>query len=102
MHGDVGLDCLKTSSGNLHLRLTYIISVEQDLAVDVGKGNRVVVIHRDVANASGRKCLHNRTAQPAGADDQYMRVVQPLLLLRAEAWQVHLPGGALKFLAGQC
>ena len=53
--------------------------VVNDLALEVGERNRVVIDDPERPYAGRREILDERSAQPAGADDQHPRRLQPLL-----------------------
>src|SRR5699024_2618230 len=73
----------------------------EDLAVDVGDVDGVVVDDRDVTDTRGGQRLHRRAAEAAGPDDQHVGAVQRLLLRDPVAGQGELAGGAPQFRLGE-
>ena len=58
-----------------------------DLALQVGEIDRVVVDHAQSADAGGGEILQERRAEPAGADHQHARGDQPRLADAADLGQ---------------
>ena len=104
------METIKTQSGlqlpqpftrDIHLRPADVAGAEQDLAVNIGDVNCVIVNDRDFAHAGGGELLHERAAQAPGTDDEDVRAVQRFLLGNTEARKQGLPGDALELFAGQ-
>ena len=66
-------------------------AVVQDLALQVGELDHVVVDDAEAADAGGGEVVEDRRAEPAGADHQHGAVAQgvlpPLPDLREDEWQ---------------
>ncbi|GAA1170145.1 hypothetical protein GCM10009631_06700 [Corynebacterium glaucum] len=101
MHRESWLEFAQPLRRNLDLLPADVGSAEEDLAVNVGKGHHIVVYDRNFTHAGRRESLHDGAPKSAGADHEYVRVVQEGLLLETETRQVHLPGGACKFVVGE-
>lgn len=67
--GDVWLEFFEALGGNLDLGSTDIACAEEDLAVNVGNVDGVVIDDRDGSNACGSQRLHDWAAETACADD---------------------------------
>ena len=69
---------------------------EQDLALQVGELDDVVVDDADAADAGGGEVVQHRRAQPAGADDQHRAGAQLLLAALADLLEDELAVVALR------
>ena len=85
--GDQRIEAAQPRGRRLHLAAAGIRGVEQNLAVEVGKIDPVVIDHTEPADAGGRKIEEKRRAEPARTDDEHAGVCQPPLADAADLGQ---------------
>src|SRR5206468_1205707 len=71
---DIGVQVLQRLLGRVDLRLPDALAVVQDLPLQVALVNNVRIDDADRAHASRRQIVRRRRPEPAGADDQDLRV----------------------------
>ena len=75
--------------------------VVDDLPLQIGQRNRVVIDDAERADAGGGEIFEHRRAEPAGADHQHPRALQPLLPRTADLRQHDVARVALQFFVGE-
>ena len=76
---DIGIDAQQTFPGRLHLGPSDIGGGVEDLALQVGQVDIVVIDDREVPHAGGSQVGHRGRAKTARADDQHAAGEQALL-----------------------
>ena len=83
----LGIDVGQRAPGALDLGRADVGGAMDDLALQVGEIDRVVVDHAQGADAGGREILQQGRAKPAGAQHQHLRGDQPRLAHAADLGQ---------------
>ena len=91
---DEGVDLGDRVAGAVDFEPADVGAAVDDLALQVGLLDDVEVDDAQCADAGGGQIQQRRGAQPARADDQYARVLQPLLAVEAEVGQQQVPAVA--------
>jgi len=73
----------------------------EDLALEVRQVDDVEVDDADRADAGGREIERGRGSEPAGADQQRLRLEEPLLALRADLGDQQVAAVALLLVAAE-
>ena len=84
--------------GRVDLRHADAVGRVDDLALEVRQVDDVVVDDADRADARGGEVQRGRRAEPAGAEQQDLRVEQLLLALGADLGHEHVAAVALALL----
>ena len=100
-HLDVGVERLDRLLGRLDLRLADPLGVVDHLALQVGQVDLVVVDDAERADAGRGEVQGGRRAEPAGADQQHLRLEQLLLALEPDLRDQQVARVALTLLGGQ-
>ena len=83
------------------LLLAHAVGGVDDLALEVREVDDVEVDDADRPDARGGEVERRRATQPAGADQQHLRLEQLRLALRADLGDQQVPAVALLLLVGQ-
>ena len=97
---DVGVQRLHRDLGRVDLRRADAVGRVDDLALEVRQVDDVVVDDPDRADAGGGEVQRGRRAEPAGAEQQDLRVEQLVLALGADLRHEHVAAVALALLGG--
>ena len=81
---DVGVQPLQAARGGLDLRLAELGGRMKHLALEVRLVDGVVVDDAEPSDSGRRQVERRGRAQSAGADEQHLRVEQPLLAAHAD------------------
>ena len=98
---DVGVEHRQRLLGRVDLAVADAVDVVQDLALQVGGVDLVHVDDADRADAGGGEVERGRRAEPAGTEQQHLRVEQLLLALDADLGQQQVALVAVHLLGGQ-
>ena len=98
---DERVDLLDRLLGRLGLRLPDVGLAVDDLALQVGLVDDVEVDDAEGADAGGGEVEQRGRAEPAGADDEHLGVLQPLLPGHADVGDDQVPGVAADLVDGQ-
>ena len=85
-----GFSVLDRALGRVDLGRADAVGRVDDLALEVGDVDHVVVDDAELADAGGRQVERGRRAEPAGAEQQHLRVEQLELALDADLRQQHV------------
>jgi hypothetical protein len=83
-HVDLGVDVRKGLFSRFDFRLTDALGRMQDLALQVGQVDRVVIDQRDSSDAGRGKVVGGRRTQAASAKHQRVSGKQPFLAFDAD------------------
>ena len=97
----VGVQRVDRLLGGVDLRHADAVGRVDHLALQVGEVDDVVVDDPERADAGGREVQRGRRAEPAGAEQQHLRVEQLLLALGADLGDQHVARVALALLGGE-
>src|SRR4051812_35309706 len=78
------IDCMEPIAGRLHLGTAHVRACVQDLALQVGEIDAIVIGERERSNAGGDEELRNRGTESSRADDERVRSRKSLLRIDAE------------------
>ena len=92
---------LRRGGGLLDLRGADAGGGVDDLAVQVGQFDLLVIKDRDMADACRGKVEDDRRSEPACADNEDTRREKPFLPVLADRWHDDLTGVAFKILVAQ-
>jgi hypothetical protein len=90
-HLDVRVDVVDRLARRFGLAPPDVLRAMDDLAVEVGLVDHVVVDQPDRADTRRGEIHRQRRAQPAGPDQQHLRGLQPALPLHAHARHDEMP-----------
>ena len=85
----------------LHLRRADAVGRVDDLPLQVGEADHVVVDDADRADPGGGEIERHRRAEPAGADDQHARRLEALLAGAADLGEHDVARVALQLLGAR-
>lgn len=85
----------------LRLQLPNCTGIVDDLSLQIGQGNHIVIDHAERADTGSGKIMQHRSAETAGPDNQHARPLQPLLAHAADFRQQDMALVALDFFRAQ-
>ena len=94
LHRDVRVEAGERAGGALGLRPADLVGRVQDLALQVGEADPVVVDDGEGADAGGGEVEERRAAKAAGADNEHARGLEALLTGAADLVQHDVAGVA--------
>ena len=86
-HFDFRIDFRKSLSGRVCFRGANVVCTVNDLALEVGQVNSVIVTDSELADSARGKVHGGRGAESSRPDYQYMRPDQGFLTLYSYLWQ---------------
>ena len=97
LDGDMRIEPRDGRFGAIDLALADIVRAEDHLPLQIGQRHGIVVDDADRANAGGGEIHQHRRPEPAGADDQNPRSLEPGLAGPAHVAQDDVAGVAFEF-----
>ena len=101
LDGDVRVEAGERAGGALGLRPADLGGGVQDLALEVGEADRVVVDDAEGADAGGGEVEERRAAEAAGPDDEHAGGAEALLAGAADLVQHDVAGVAGELVRGE-